>query len=519
VENRLREALDKGRFAVTVELVTPERARPLPEALAPSATLAAGLAGDARVAALGVTDRVRSDDDHDPVRVAAALARVAGTMPLVHLSGKDRTLEDVARSLGALEAAGLANVLCITGDWLKAPPAERPVRYVDSVHAVQLARRLLPGALVAAGVSPFKYTEEETLNQYFKMRKKHGAGADLLVTQVGWDLRKLAELAEYRRRCGLGQPVLASLMGLSAGGARYLCRGTVPGVVLTEDLVALTEREAQAPDNGRGARLDRLALQLVAVERLGYAGAQLSGLATADDVRRVLDLAEEWRDRLPSWEACERAWNERLRLPGGRVGRTHPDPAYYLFDVGPARAEGPTAAQLRRYRALRLVNRALFTPESPLTRLARPLARRIAPGSRAAAWLARVERRVKAPLFGCRMCGDCRMPATFYVCPETCPKGLATGPCGGSAGNICEAGDRECIHTLQYRLAKATGRLPTLARTLTPPVPEPRGGSSWLAFFAGRAPEDPARAAAWSPYCEPRAGEEGEMTVPGRAGA
>src|SRR5215213_8699734 len=41
------------------------------------------------------------------------------------------------------------------------------------------------------------------------------------------------------------------------------------------------------------------------------------------------------------------------------------------------------------------------------------------------------ERVVKARLFGCRMCGQCALPATAYACPMSCPKQLRNGPCGG----------------------------------------------------------------------------------------
>jgi hypothetical protein len=41
---------------------------------------------------------------------------------------------------------------------------------------------------------------------------------------------------------------------------------------------------------------------------------------------------------------------------------------------------------------------------------------------------------------------------------------------------------------VRYRIAKAAGQLGRLERTLIPPVPEPRGGSSWVNHFAGRSP-------------------------------
>lgn len=490
MENGLREGLAKGRFTVAVEVVTPEQTKALGAALAPILRTARALAQDPRVAGLTVTDRVKSDHDHDPVRVALEVAWASGKAPLVHLSGKDRTEADLEASLARMDALGLENVLCVTGDRLKHPPEDRPVRYVDSVNAVALARKLHPASLIAAAVSPFKYTEEAALNQYLKMGKKHRAGADYLITQVGWDMRKLAELLGYREAHGLTHPVVANLMLLPPGAARFIHKGNVPGVVVTDDLLALVESEAQAPDKGAAKRLERLALQIVSVELMGYAGVQLSGLARQDDIRRVLDVTAGWRDRLPTLEDWEREWQERHRLPGGAPARLAPHPAYFLGPPGPdgGAARPVTLRERLRYRALATLGAVVFHGASPVHRVLRPLARRVAPDSRVADWLMRLERRVKEPLFGCRTCGFCRLPETFYVCPETCPKGLANGPCGGSTGNTCEAGDRECIHSVKYRLAKAAGAVDDLERTLIPPVPPPHRGSSWLNHWAGRDP-------------------------------
>jgi methylenetetrahydrofolate reductase (NADPH) len=493
VDNRLREGLAKGRFTVTVEVVAPERTKDLGVAMAPILRTARALAQDPRVAALSVTDRVKSDHDHDPVRVALEVGWASGKAPLVHFSGKDRTPADLEAALERMDALGLDNLLCVTGDRLKTPPADRPVRYLDSVNAIALARGLRPASLVAAAVSPFKYTEEATLNQYLKMGKKHRAGADYLITQVGWDVRKLADLRRYRAERGLAQPVVAGLMLLPPGAARYLHEGHVPGVVVTDDLLALVESEARAPDRGAARRFERLALQIVGAELMGYAGAQLSGLARSDDVGRTLELAAGWRDRLRTLEDWSREWQERHRLPGGAPARLAAAPAYFRFAPGPddGAARPATAGERARYRALAALGRALFDRRSPVHRLLRPLARRVPPDSAVAEGLMRIERLVKAPLFGCRACGFCRLPETFYVCPETCPKGLANGPCGGSAGNTCEAGDRECIHSVKYRLAKAAGALDDLERTVIPPVPPPHRGSSWLNHYAGRNPENP----------------------------
>ena len=31
---------------------------------------------------------------------------------------------------------------------------------------------------------------------------------------------------------------------------------------------------------------------------------------------------------------------------------------------------------------------------------------------------------IKGPLFGCRMCGNCLLQETAFICPMECPKGL-----------------------------------------------------------------------------------------------
>lgn len=90
----------------------------------------------------------------------------------------------------------------------------------------------------------------------------------------------------------------------------------------------------------------------------------------------------------------------------------------------------------------------------------------------------------KQGVVGCESCGQCRLGDTLYICPETCPKGLANGPCGGTTLDRCEFGDRECIHSVKARLAKAVGQTDVLKEKLIPTVPiEVRGTSSWKNWY------------------------------------
>ena len=117
--NRIRDALAQGEFALTFEVLALEVEKPFEESIGPALKLAELVGADRRVHGLSVTDRVKSDRDHDPVGIGARILATSGTQPIVHLSGKERTAEAQRRSVEALRAAGLEATLIITGDKVK----------------------------------------------------------------------------------------------------------------------------------------------------------------------------------------------------------------------------------------------------------------------------------------------------------------------------------------------------------------------------------------------------------------
>ena len=84
--------------------------------------------------------------------------------------------------------------------------------------------------------------------------------------------------------------------------------------------------------------------------------------------------------------------------------------------------------------------------------------------------LAKVEICVKGPLFGCRMCGNCLLQETAFICPMECPKGMRNGPCGGiTPEKKCYVDkSRRCIWFAIYKRALKTGREETLLEVLPP---------------------------------------------------
>ncbi len=94
--------------------------------------------------------------------------------------------------------------------------------------------------------------------------------------------------------------------------------------------------------------------------------------------------------------------------------------------------------------------------------------------------LAKIEATVKGPLFGCRMCGNCLLQETAFICPMECPKGLRNGPCGGSTPEKCYVDEtRPCIWYKIFERSFKMGREEMLLEVLPPLDWEKAGTETW----------------------------------------
>jgi methylenetetrahydrofolate reductase (NADPH) len=94
--------------------------------------------------------------------------------------------------------------------------------------------------------------------------------------------------------------------------------------------------------------------------------------------------------------------------------------------------------------------------------------------------LAKIEIAVKGPLFGCRMCGNCLLQETAFICPMECPKGLRNGPCGGSTPEKCYVDEtRPCIWYKIFERSFKMGREEMLLEVLPPLDWGKAGTESW----------------------------------------
>lgn len=489
-KNEIRNALRKGRFFWTIEFVASSD-HILNDDLVTVDSFVRALARRPEIAGFSVTDRVHSDNDPDPVMMAKHIRDHAGTQPLVHWSGKDRSVTDFESSLDAMKAAKLENILLLTGDKLKTPSADRHPRYLESVAAIKLAKDRYPDLLIASALNPFKYREEEAMAQYLKLGKKIRAGTDFIITQIGFDIKKFEEAVFWMDTRDYRVPMVANIMALTAARSRFIRKHQLAGVVITDSYHEFLQKEEELfPQQATARVLRRTALLILGLRMLGFSGVQLTAIHTVDQLmtlhKQIDYLAKKCPDRV-SWN---NAWQEAFTLPKGFKADPVPEKAWYMSShmVDRPSSHAPLKDRVGYY-TMKWVHSFLFDRGLGAKVLGR-LVRNVKRHSKTDRWLERIERIIKGPLFGCETCGMCRLAATQYICPETCPKGLANGACGGTKENICEYGDRECIHSRKYRIAKDANVLSQLEQWLIPSVPdEARHTSSWPPHFRDEGPD------------------------------
>jgi methylenetetrahydrofolate reductase (NADPH) len=471
--------------------------------------MAADLAGNPRVTALSVTDNAGGHARLSPDAPGEAL-RVLGHDVIVHVACRDRNRNAMQSLAWDLLGRGLTGVLAISGDYPVAgyEGLARPVFDIDSVALLALFHELGSAAAARAAtdgqpdperhcfhlgcaVDPFKRLERDLVPQLLKLALKRRAGADYAITQVGYDAHRQDVLLRWMAREGIDMPVVGNAYVLSGPVARAFHAGKVPGCVVTDELLALVEREAASPDRGRAFFLELAAKQLVVSRGLGMAGTYLAGHRDAGEIARILELADahpvdDWRELVKDVSFGLPGSFEPFGLDTAGLTTDELNPAW-------ARTLTPAArARARRrvdpfYKLNRVAHGRVFEPGSPGFRAWAHVYDRVE-----RAHLGRplhvLEQAVKVPLYDCRDCGDCSLPDVAYLCPEShCQKNQRNGPCGGAHDGQCEVPGHTCIWADAYARLKPYGEERSmLERPIVVADNSLRRTSAWSNTFLGR---------------------------------
>ncbi len=483
--NRFRENLASGVFSKTIEVVPASR-KLLKDHLAQIRALADHLVTDPGFSGFSITDRVHSLEDHDPIDVAARIIDLTGIQPLPHFSGKGRGNHDLRYALNRMQSWGLKNLLLVSGDRLGVSTHRDRVRYLESVPALRESRNTGDRLFLGGAVCPFKYTEESAMSQYLKLGRKVSAGADFVITQLGFDMQKFAEIIRWSQARDYDIKIIANVMALTAGRARFIRNRAIPGIVISDDLLALLQHEElTSSDKGKQRAFERLALQITGLELLGYKGIQLTGIGSPDDLVVLENAGREFGQKATCLAEWNRQWKALHIGPSGALHSAAPAGGWYLGARNDAR---PSVPERIKFKALNTLHDRMFAADTVAYRAMVPLMKYIPADKTHGAnrALRCIEFALKKPVVGCDTCGTCRLAQTQYVCPETCPKGLSNGPCGGSSETVCEYGHQECIHLKKYRLAKFSGQLDYLELAFEPAVDiSSRRSCSWPNHFRG----------------------------------
>jgi len=500
-ENYFRHCLTSSEFIYTAELVL-GRDYILPEVEQFVKDAAAAADG---IKVISLTDLPGGNPAFPPEGFASFVLERNRT-PLVHFTAKDANRALLEARLYTLSRLGAENVLMLSGD---APATgflgkSKPVYDIDSVlctHLVEQMRKGIPyqvgnrelltppfDYLIGGVVNPFKVTEPALMTQLYKMELKIRCGTQFIITQLGYNIRKLYELQQYMRQQELGHiPVLANVYAPTATIAKFMQAGEIPGCVISDQFIQRLEKEKKPQ------RLERAALMVAAAKELGFAGAHIGGFGlTHADFMTILDKTEaignRWRDRMDD-VMFESGADDCYLFPKGSDGLSDATQPMQIAQELPHKVFTSTL--------FGGIHNMVVADESPFGNYfrARMTALREQYGDN---WRRGLTYHLldgadvmKKPLLGCVQCGDCLQDyMNFSGCSiGKCLKETRNGPCGGSrVDGTCEVKpDMMCVWSKSYLSLRAMGKDPRkFAQTLIPPRDWDLNKTNSLAnYFAG----------------------------------
>ncbi|HEY7662036.1 MAG TPA: methylenetetrahydrofolate reductase [Xanthobacteraceae bacterium] len=298
--SRLEGLLRSGQFAITAE-VTPPTSCDADDFMRKAQPLA-GLAD-----AVNVTDGA-SARAHLSAPIAAAMLVRAGIEPILQLTCRDRNRIALQGELMGAAAAGVHNLLCLTGDDPKAgdQPETKAVFDVDSGALTAMARDLrdkgeLPSGRKVAGRARFFLGAADVPIdpppgwRPDKLAAKVAAGAEFAQTQFCMDQgivrRYAARLAEHAATRALY--LIVGIAPLRAAKSARWMKQHLYGTIIPDALIARLETAADPAAEG-----ERIAIELIEelAEIPGVAGVHIMAPANEAAVPRVIAAA---RQRLP----------------------------------------------------------------------------------------------------------------------------------------------------------------------------------------------------------------------------
>jgi len=286
----LAEKLARKKWVATIEIIPP-RGYDLQDTVEKAKQCKA-----AGVDAINIPDGPRASSRISPLVTAEQILRKAEIEPILHFCCRDKNLIGMQADLLGCAAAGIHNILFITGDPPKLGdyPFASAVFDVDSIGVVKIQYKLNRGidvggksisrptsALIGVGADPNALDMKREIS---RTCQKVEAGAEFIITQPVFEVAPLFSFLEKIQK--LNTPVIAGIWPLASYRNAEFMKNEVPGVIVPDEIMermARAKTKEEQKQEGIG-----IARECVAQVRDVVAGIQVSApfgnVATAIEV-------------------------------------------------------------------------------------------------------------------------------------------------------------------------------------------------------------------------------------------
>jgi methionine synthase / methylenetetrahydrofolate reductase(NADPH) len=298
-ETRFACALREGRFTATIELNPPKGGSD-----AGLLELCRTLEASGKVEFLDVTDNYTARARMHAMMASASIERATGIETIPHLTPRDSTVMGLESILLGAHAAGLRNILAITGDPPDVGdyPGSQGVYEVDSIGLCKIMQKLNAGESYAGksldAPTSFFYgvavnpTADDVDEELRRFEQKLEAGAQFAITQSQFDLTHFDRFEQLLG--GWPIPVLLGVFYVTSYPLALRLHNEVPGMKVPE---AVRERF-------RNAGADALATGLeVARELAAEAQGRVAGIEVIAPFKAPLAALEVLPDPQPAAQA------------------------------------------------------------------------------------------------------------------------------------------------------------------------------------------------------------------------
>jgi methionine synthase / methylenetetrahydrofolate reductase (NADH) len=238
----LQRKLEAGEWVVSVELDPPKGTN-----MAGMLGVARQLKDSGRVDATDINDNPMARARLSALMASAAIESTVGLETIPHVTPRDASVMGLQSQLLGAHAAGIRNVLAVTGDppHVGDYPGSSGVYEVDAVGLTSMLSHLNRGEdysgksidaptsfYVGVAVNP---SAEDLASEVERFRRKIDAGARFAMTQALFDIGYLDQLLE-----ALGGdppvPILVGIWPLSSFQLAFRLHNEVPGITIPEEV-------------------------------------------------------------------------------------------------------------------------------------------------------------------------------------------------------------------------------------------------------------------------------------------